>query len=193
MINQDKLAATLNINRNRVSRKWSRGELLGRLAWAMCGPFFAYSPRQCWGWRRFLLRLFGAQVGVHVQIYPSVKIFIPWNLSIGHYSSIGFDALIYNLGPINIRERVTISQRTHLCGGSHDCRDATLPLLKLPITIGNDVWICADAFVGPNVVVGDGAVVGACAAVFKNVESWIIVGGNPAKEIGKRTLGSPHE
>jgi len=134
------------------------------------------------------LRCFGARIGAQVQIHPSAKIFIPWNLSIGDHSSIGFDALIYNLGPIAIGERVTISQRAHLCAGSHDCRVATMPLLKLPISIGNDAWICSDAFVGPDVKVGAGAVVGACAAVFRDVEVWTIVGGNPANTLGKRVM-----
>ncbi len=126
-----------------------------------------------------VIAVVGASVGKGVHISPSAKIFIPWNLTIGDHSSIGFESLIYNLGPITIGQRVTISQRAHLCGGSHDCRDATMPLLKLPITIGDDAWVCADAFVGPSVTVGEGAVVGARAAVFKDVAPWTIVGGNP--------------
>ena len=63
-----------------------------------------------------------------------------------------------------------------------------MPLLKLPISIGDDAWICADAFVGPGVEVGPGAIVGARAVVVKNVEAWSIVAGNPARKVGKRTL-----
>ena len=139
-----------------------------------------------WGWRRFLLRLFGAKVGGQVQIHPSVRVFIPWNLEIGDWSSVGFDALIYNLGPVRIGKKVTISQRAHLCGGSHDFRDPSMPLLKSPISIGDEVWVCADAFVGPDVSIGDQAVVAARAVVVKNVGPTEIVGGNPAKLIGTR-------
>ncbi len=178
----------LDIKSNRSSRKWSQSELARRLLWSVVSCLFRYSPRLLWGWRTLLLRCFGATVGRHVQIYPSVRIFAPWNLSIGDYSAIGFDALVYNPGPVMIGQRVTVSQRAHLCAGSHDCRDATMPLLKLPITIGNDAWVCADAFIGPGVVVGDGAVVGGRAAVFKDVQPWTVVGGNPAKKIGDRTL-----
>ncbi len=113
---------------------------------------------------------------------------MPWNLEIGDWSSVGFDAVLYNLGRLTIGQRVTISQRAHLCGGSHDFRDPTMPLLKLPITIEDDVWICADAFVGPGATVHRGAVVGARAAVFKVVEAWVVVGGNPARVVGQRTL-----
>ena len=176
----------MDIDQNRATRKWSRKELAGRVLWAACSPLFHWSPRLLWGWRCFLLRLFGAKVRRNVHIHPSVRIFIPWNLQIGDWSSVGFDALIYNLGPVVIGEKVTISQRTHLCAGSHDFRDPAMTLLKLPIMIGNEAWICADAFVGPGVVVGKGAVVGARAVVVKDVEAGSVVGGNPAKVISKR-------
>ncbi len=181
------------IERNRAQRKWTLSELAGRVLWTLARPLFRFSPRICWRWRRLLLRVFGARVGREVHIHPSVQIFIPWNLEIGDWSSIGFDALIYNLGQLTIGERVTISQRSHLCGGSHDFRDPTMPLLKLPITIEDDAWICADAFVGPGVTVHRGTVVGARAAVFKDVEAWTVVGGNPARVIGHRRLEGIHD
>ncbi len=181
------------MQKNRLAPKWSWFALVGRVLWALAKPFFVCSPRLCWGWRRFLLRCFGARVGRHVQIYPSVRIFVPWNLIVGDFSAIGFDVLIYNLGTVTIGQRVTVSQRAHLCGGSHDCRDATMPLLKLPITVGDDAWICADAFVGPKVSVGEGAVVGARAAVFKDVLPWTVVGGNPAKVLSERKLTETHD
>ena len=176
----------MDIDTNRSTSKWSRKELAGRVLWAACGPLFHWSPRLLWGWRRFLLRSFGAQVGDHVQIHPSVRVFIPWNLEIGDWSSVGFDALLYNLGPMKIGEKVTISQRAHLCGGSHDFRDPAMPLLKLEVEVGDEAWICADAFVGPGVKVGKQAVVAARAVVVKDVGDGEIVGGNPAKGIGKR-------
>jgi putative colanic acid biosynthesis acetyltransferase WcaF len=176
----------LDINANRAASKWSKRELAGRMIWSLCYPLFTFSPRLLWGWRRFLLRCFGAQIGGHVHIHPSVRIFIPWNLSIGDFSSVGFDVQIYNLGYLTIGERVTISQRAHLCGGSHDYRDAAMPLLKLPIQIDDDAWVCADAFVGPGVRVGTGAIAGARSAVFKEVQPWTIVGGNPGKVLGVR-------
>lgn len=176
----------MQIDQNRATRKWTRKELAGRVLWAACTPLFRFSPRLLWGWRSFLLRLFGAKVGANVHIHPSVRIFIPWNLEIGDWSSVGFDALIYNLGPVTIGSKVTVSQRAHLCAGSHDFRDPAMTLLKVPITIADEAWICADAFVGPGVVVGKGAVAGARAVVVRDVESGVIVGGNPAKLIGKR-------
>lgn len=134
------------------------------------------------------MRLFGGTVGPRVHLYPSSRVFMPWNLKIGADSSVGFDALIYNLGAVEIGERVTVSQRVHLCAGSHDFRDPLMPLLKLPIVVENDAWICADAFVGPGVTIGCGAVVGARAVVTKDVLPWTIVVGNPAREVGRREM-----
>jgi chloramphenicol O-acetyltransferase type B len=52
--------------------------------------------------------------------------------------------------------------------------------------IGNDVWIGTEAIVMPGVTIGDGAVIGTRALVTRDVEPYAIVGGNPAKIIGKR-------
>ena len=176
----------MDVSQNRQDRKWTRRELAGRVLWAACGPLFRWSPRLLWGWRRWLLRCFGAKIGSQVQIHPSVNIFIPWQFEMGDWGSIGFEALIYNLGPITIGEKVTISQRAHLCAGTHDFRDPTMPLQKRPISISEEVWICADAFIGPGVSVGARAVVAARAVVLKDVEPGTVVGGNPAKSIGVR-------
>jgi putative colanic acid biosynthesis acetyltransferase WcaF len=151
---------------------------------------FRFSPRPCFGWRRMLLRCFGAKVGTHVNIYNSAIIYYPWNLKIGDWSSIGEDALIYNLGSVTIGSRTTISHRAHLCAGTHDYTRPDLPLLKPPVIIENQVWICADAFVGPGVTVAEGAVIGARAVVVKNVEAWTVVIGNPARVANQRRLSA---
>lgn len=180
--------AGLDVAANRRAGKYCRSEQVRRVLWALVMPLFRFSPRICFGWRRFLLSLFGAKVGAQTHIYNSAIIYMPWNLNIGEQSSIGEWALIYNLGPITIGNRTTISQRVHLCAGTHDYTDPALPLIKPPIEIKDQAWICADAFVGPNVTVGEGAIVGARAVVSKDVEPWAIVAGNPAKFIRRREL-----
>lgn len=152
--------------------------------WAIARPLFALSPRPLWCWRRVLLRAFGAKVGAGVHIYPTVRIAMPWNLDIGNEAAVGDRAILYALGCIRIGSRTTVSQGAHLCAGTHDVRDPKRPLLKPPITLGEDVWICADAFIGPGVCVGDGAVVGARGVAMKNVPPMTIFAGNPAREIG---------
>lgn len=178
-----------SIEQNRGAQKWSRRELVGRLLWGLVWPAFRFSPRPLWGWRRFMLRVFGAKVGIQVHLHPSARVYIPWNLKIGDWSSVGFDVLLYNLGPLNIGSRSTISQRAHLCGGTHDYRDPTMPLVKSTITIGDDSWVCADAFVGPGVVVGNRSIVAARSVVIKDVPDETMVGGNPARKLGTSDLG----
>lgn len=165
---------------NRKTKKWSRKEQLGRVLWATVKPLFALSPRPFWGWRRGLLRLFGARIGRNVHIYSSVRVTMPWNLTIEAEAAVGDRAILYALGPITIGMRVTISQGAHLCAGSHDYRDPTMPLIKSPITIGAGAWICAEAFVGPGVTVREGAILGARAVAFRDVPAATIAIGNPA-------------
>lgn len=52
--------------------------------------------------------------------------------------------------------------------------------------IGNDVWIGYNSVIMPGIHIGDGAIIGSCSVVTKDVEPYAIVGGNPAREIRKR-------
>lgn len=173
---------------NRQSVKYPRSQMAARVAWMLAWPLFRLSPRPLFAWRRFLLRLFGARVGKHVHIYNSASIYFPWNLEIGDWSSIGERVLVYNLGPVTIGRHVTVSHQAHLCAGTHDHTRADMPLLKPPIHVGDQAWVCADAFVGPGVTVGEGAVVGARAVVTRDVAAWQIMAGNPARRIGARSI-----
>ena len=183
----------IDVERNRSGRKWSHREQIGRVLWALAWPLFALSPRPLWGWRRFLLRLFGAKVGRNAHIYPSVRITIPWNLTIGKLVAIGDRVIVYALGPISIGARATISQGAHLCAGTHGWRDPDMPLLKPPIAIGEDVWVCADAFIGPGVTIGENAIVGARAVAMRDVGEGQIVIGNPARVSGVRRFDGKQE
>ena len=178
----------LEIDTCRSQRPYSIREYLGRVLWALAQPLFRFSPRPLFGWRRFLLRLFGAKIGRNTNIYPSTRIYLPWNLIIGEQASIGEWALIYNLGPVVIGDQATVSHRAHLCAGTHDYSDPTLPLLRIGIEIGARAWICADAFVGPGRRVGEGAVVGGAAVVVTDIPPWTVVGGNPARILKERVL-----
>lgn len=178
----------MDIAANRRAAKYSGKDMLRRVCWGVGGWLFRFSPRPCFGWRRFILRCYGAKVGRHVHIYNSARIYFPWNFVVGDWSAVGENALIYNLGPVTLGEKVTISHRAHLCAGTHDYTQPDLPLLKPPITVNDQAWICAEAFVGPGVTVGEGAVVGARAVVVEDVESWSVVAGNPARLLRKREL-----
>lgn len=166
---------------------WTRGEQVKRAVWMVVrSTVFRHSWHNMYAWRRWVLRLFGARIGRRCIIRPSVHVEIPWNLEMADFATLGDEARVYNLGPIRLGRRVTVSQRAHLCAGTHDFSRADMPLIRPAIVIGDDAWVAADAFVGPGVTVGGGSVVGARACVFKDVEAWAIMGGNPARVIGTR-------
>lgn len=179
---------TLDIATARAARPYTRREYLGRALWALATPLFRCSPRPLFGWRNLLLRIFGAKIGRGVHVDPGARIEIPWNLELGENAAVGAGVWVYNLGPICIGARATVSHRAHLCGGSHDYADPSLPLLRTGLAIGDDAWVCADAFVGPGVTVGEGAVVGAAAVAMRDVEPWTVVAGNPARVVKQREL-----
>ncbi len=181
----------LNIKNCRRQKAYSYSEYFGRVLWSLTSPFFYFSPRNFFFWRSFLLRLFGARVGKNVNVYPSARIYIPWNLSIDDFSSIGEWALIYNLGEIQIGKSVTISHKAQLCSGTHDYKNPNLPLLKKTTIIRDYVWICTDAFIGPGCLIGEGSIIGAKAVVVKNIGNWGIYVGNPAKFLKKREMSKP--
>jgi putative colanic acid biosynthesis acetyltransferase WcaF len=164
---------------------------LYRLLWAVFSfLFFRWSPWFLFGWRRYILRLFGARIGRNVVVYPSVKIWAPCNLIIGDNSCLSHNVDCYNQGIIRIGKNSVVSQRSFLCSATHDYSKYSLPLIVKNITIGDFVWICAEAFIGPSVFLQDGCVVGARAVVVKDVNSYCIVAGNPAVFVRKRHISS---
>jgi len=178
----------VDVKQNRRAKKYTSGEMTRRVLWMLAQPLFRFSPRPCFGWRRFLLRRFGAKIGRSVHVYPSAIIYFPWNLEAADETAIGEQVFIYNLGRVTLGSRVTISHRAHLCAGTHDHTKPDFPLLRPPIVIESGAWICADAFVGPGVTVGEGAIVGARAVAVKDVKPGSIVVGNPARESKKREI-----
>ncbi|MFO0852020.1 MAG: putative colanic acid biosynthesis acetyltransferase [Gemmataceae bacterium] len=162
---------------------------LARVLWGGVWLFlFRPSPRPLHGWRRFLLRCFGARVGTGAHPYPSAKVWAPWNLTMGAHSCLADGVECYSVAAITLGPSALVSQRAFLCGATHDYTDPAFPLVPKPITIGAGAWVAAEAFVGPGVTVGDGSVVGARAVVTKDVEAWAVVAGNPARVVKRRTV-----
>jgi putative colanic acid biosynthesis acetyltransferase WcaF len=184
----DRPPLPLDIARNRSSAKYSRAENIQRLLWTVGRLFFRIVPRPLHGVRSSILRLFGARIGAHCQIYPTVRIFLPSQLEIGAWTAVGDRVNLYNLGSIRIGDSVTISQGVHLCAGSHNYADPTMPLIRAEIIVEDSAWLCAEAFIGPGVRIGRQAVVGARAVVVRSVEPGVVVGGNPARVINSRNL-----
>lgn len=183
----------LDVRTNRSASKYSTREMVLRVLWGAGQWLVRLSPRPFFAWRRAVLRAFGAEIGPHVHLYGSTRIYMPWNLRVGAWAALGEDVFVYNLGPVTIGERATVSHRAHLCAGTHDYRDPALPLLKPAIVIGPQAWVCAQAFVGPGVTVGEGAVVGAAAVAMRDVQPWTVVAGNPAQHVQARVLWNPEK
>jgi putative colanic acid biosynthesis acetyltransferase WcaF len=172
---------------SRHASPWTTRQKIGRLLWSMVqATLFRFSPHNAYGWRNFLLRTFGAHIGAQVKIRPTVRIEVPWHLHIGDHTAIGDFAILYSLGTITTGRYVTISQYAHLCAGTHDLKRRAMTLLRPPIRLGDDVWIAADAFVGPGVSVGDRTVLGARASAFSDLPPDMIAVGNPARPIKPR-------
>lgn len=139
-------------------------------------------------WRLLLLRLFGAQVEWDANVYASVKIWAPWRLRMGHRTCLGPEVICYNQDWVVLEDDAIVSQYSYLCTAGHDTSHANTAdegLITAPIVLRNGAWIGSRAFVGMGVEIGKGAVVGATASVYKNVEPWTVVGGNPAKVLKK--------
>lgn len=182
----DEVKVDLSKYHNALSRKHQIVRMLWGIVW---GVFARPLPRSVGsGWKRFLLRLFGAKISATAVVYSSAKIYYPANLKMGEYSCLASDVDCYNVAPIEIGANATVSQGAYLCTASHDITNPLNPLITAPIVIADQAWVAADAFIGMGVTVGQGAVVGARAAVFKDAEPWTVVGGNPAKFIKKRII-----
>jgi putative colanic acid biosynthesis acetyltransferase WcaF len=167
-----------------VGNKFTR--LLWNVIWIL---LFRSSPVVFHVWRNLLLKMFGACIAKGVHVYPDVRIWAPWNLEMAQNSSLGPGVICYSVDKVLIGEGVVISQYAHLCTAGHDIRDLNFQLTHQPIIVDPFAWVAADAFIGPGVHIGEGAVVGARACVFKSVKPWVIVAGNPARVIGHRKVG----
>ncbi|WP_233280616.1 putative colanic acid biosynthesis acetyltransferase [Devosia rhizoryzae] len=140
------------------------------------------------GWRNLILRLFGARIHPSALVYGSVQVWYPPNLKMAAGSTLGPGVICYCMAQISIGRGAVVSQRSHLCGGTHDVDDPDFPLLALPITIGDGAWIAAEAFVGPGVTVGASAVLGARGVATKDLEPGGVYAGNPARLLRRRTV-----
>jgi putative colanic acid biosynthesis acetyltransferase WcaF len=159
-----------------------------RLLWGIVWTFlFAPTPRYMLnGWRCLLLRIFGADLGVGCEVYPTCRIWAPWNLTMGDYSVLSDNVDCYCVEKITLGPHSRVSQYSFLCAAGHDYESMPMPLTKAPIKIGAYVWICADVYVGMGVEIGDGAVVGARSSVLRSIQPWVVVAGSPARIVNQR-------
>ncbi len=172
--------------RNQLGRHHQLLRLLWCCAWGVLARPLPRSMGS--GWKRFLLRLFGAKVHPTAVVYSSAQVYYPPHLTMEAHSCLASDVNCYNVAPIHIGANTTISQGCFLCTASHDISHPHHPLITAPIMIEDQTWVAAEAFVGMGVTIHQGAVIGARAAVFRDVDAWTVVGGNPACLIKQRII-----
>ena len=168
---------------------YSFKEYLGRFVWHIVQKtVFRWSPPRAFTWRKWLLRRFGAKIQGTAYVRPTARIIHPWLLQLDDWTVLADGVTVYNLGPVRIGRHSVVSQDAYLCAGTHDYKRPDLPLLRLPITIGNGVWVAAGAFIGPGVTVGHNSVIGARAVVTKDIPNCVVAAGNPARVIKPRQM-----
>lgn len=165
-----------------------RSAIFVQLWWLVQASLFRCSPQFAYCYRRLILRAFGAKVGRGVIIRPTVRITFPWKLSIGDFSWVGDDVVLYSLAKINIGMNSVISQKSYICTGGHDYNEKSFSIFGEEINIGNGVWIATDVFIAPGVTVSDGVVIGARSSVFSNLPPLTVCVGSPAKPVKLRVF-----
>jgi putative colanic acid biosynthesis acetyltransferase WcaF len=168
---------------------YPRREVLLRWLWALVqATLFRWSPRPLHGFRAWLLRLFRADIAApgRVVIFPTARILFPWNLTLAERAMVGPHVVLYNVAPITLRRGANVSQNCHLCAGTHDFTQWSMPLIARPIVIGENAWLGADVFIGPGVTVGELCVVGARAVVVRDLPANKICVGQPCRPIKDR-------
>jgi len=167
----------------------SFGNKVARVAWGLVWLFlFRPTPTLLHAWRAWLLRAFGARIGRGVKVFPSTRVWAPWQLTMDEFSTLSPDVDCYCVAPVKIVSHATVSQYAFLCTATHDVTDPHMRLVTAAITVGDQAWVCAGAYVGPGVTIGQGGGVGARAVVTKDVPPWMIVAGSPARVIRQRVI-----
>ena len=166
---------------------WPDSQRVLRVLWEFCWFIFcSWTPKPLNEWRLFWLRVFDARIDGKPFVHQRARIAVPWNLTLHDRACLGDRANAYSLAEIEIGARATVAQEAYLDTGSHDFDLAGLPLVTAKITIGEDAFIGARAFVLPGVTIGARSVVGACSVVTHDVPEGVIAAGNPCKVLRQR-------
>jgi acetyltransferase-like isoleucine patch superfamily enzyme len=118
------------------------------------------------------------------------------NIEMGQRCSINPFAVL--AGKIRMGNMVRIASHVSLFGFNHGHEDLDKPFCQQPcttrgITIGDDVWIGANAVIVDGVAIGSHSLIAAGAVVTKDVADYAIVGGNPARLIRDRRMPKPEK
>jgi putative colanic acid biosynthesis acetyltransferase WcaF len=176
-----------SIRQRKRGPSFGLGHRAYRALWNITWLLFAsWTPPFMRPWRRLLLRMFGAKLGAFSDVRGGARVWYPPNLRIDNYTVIAAGVDCYNMGLIHIGEWTIVSQRAFLCGGTHDYTDLEHRLVVKPIIIEPYCWVAAEAFIGPGVTMKRGAILGARAVTFGDLEPWTLYVGNPARPVKTR-------
>jgi putative colanic acid biosynthesis acetyltransferase WcaF len=165
---------------------WVRCQMLAwQFSWTI---FCSWTPKPLNRWRLFWLKIFGANIVGAPFVHQRARIQIPWHTTLHDRCCLGDRANIYNLAPIEIEEGAVVAQEAYLCTGTHAFEVSGIPLRTAPILIRKGAFVGARAFILPGVTIGEGAVIGACSVVTKDIAPLTINAGNPCRLL--RSAGS---
>lgn len=138
--------------------------------------------------RRFYGRLILKKAGKKINIERGAR--FGRGVTLGDYSGIGVNCEVF--GDVSIGNDVMMGPEVVFYTTNHKFDRTDIPMRlqgtteSKGIVIGNDVWIGRRAIILPGVTIGDGVVIGAGAVVAKDIPSYSVVVGNPARVIKKR-------
>jgi putative colanic acid biosynthesis acetyltransferase WcaF len=171
---------------------YSLANRLFRASWCLTWLLLAaWTPPMLHRWRISLLRLFGAKIADTAAVYGSARIWYPPHLEVGQFARVSPNVTVYNVAKITLQDYAIVSQGANLCSAGHDIEDIHFQTVARPIMIGRRAWVAGEAFIGPGVTVGEGAVLGARGCAFRDLEPWMVYGGNPARPLKPRRIRFP--
>jgi len=184
----------MDLSRYDALRHDSGANFLTRILWYMINPMvFNTWLFPFYGFKRLILKVFGAKIGIGVVIKPRVNIKYPWRLSIGAYSWVGEGVWIDSIGMVHIGSHCCISQGAYLCTGNHDWSDPCFGLKIEPIIINDHAWVGAFSIICPGACISTGAVITAGSVITNNTVPWTIYSGNPAVARQSREISETHK
>lgn len=136
--------------------------------------------------RRFFYRLSGVKIGKGSTIHMGARFYDPRNVVIGEDSIIGEGVVLDGRDKLIIGSHVDFASEVMVYNSQHDIHSSDFRAQNKPVYIENYVFIGPRAIILPGNTIKKGAVVGAGAVVTENVEELDVVGGVPAKIVGKR-------